>query len=291
MTVRMPVITDWSAIVIEHDDISTSLADIAPGDRALLLGAAEITEYLACPDTGNALETNIKGALHFGDSKPVPMLGARPVLLPDYARKPLSGRISTDDPGLRLFGAQYLHMLNCKANGGAQNSDHTDIWYQRHVFRTRRLTMQARGSLLDIGCDSPSISSALYPRSVHYVGLEPSLTTSTEYCICAMAEHLPFRDASFDNAAFMTSLDHVFDDHRAIDEAFRVIKPGGYLYLASLVWQNNASIIGDTVHFHHFRDWEIQGLLRDFDIDVVQRYSWKGDSHRFGIYLRARKPG
>jgi SAM-dependent methyltransferase len=278
-------------IKITHDEVAMPLAAVPQDDRARLIDPADIANLLACPDTGKPLRAKAHGALEFPNGGPVAMLGVRPVLLPEYARKQLSSAADGNgDPQLREYGAQYLHMLSRKAQGGAQNSDYSDIWYQRHVFRTRRLTALAHGSLLDIGCDSPGVSRALFPATVDYIGLEPSLTAGSEYSICAMAEHLPFQDACFDNAAFMTSLDHVFDDHQAIDEAFRVIKPGGSLFLASLVWKQRASIIGDTVHFHHFRDWELQGLLRNFEIEVVQRYSWKGDAHRFGIYLRARKP-
>jgi SAM-dependent methyltransferase len=219
------------------------------------------------------------------------MRGARPILLPEFARNRIEGdRFVFDERDLQGFGTQYLYLANVKFHGGEQNSDFDDVWYHRHIHRSRELTRDARGTLLDIGCDTPSVSSRQFPQGVDYIGLEPSLQSSGEFCICGMAEFLPIRTASLDNVALMTSLDHILDDHKAIDEAFRVLRPGGYLYLASLVWNDRASTVGDTVHFHHFRDWEIQGLLRSFDIKRVQRYGWKDNHHRYGIYLMARKP-
>jgi hypothetical protein len=46
----------------------------------------------------------------------------------------------------------------------------------------------------------------------------------------------------------------------------------------------------DNVHFHHFRPNEIEVPLgKDFIIESVNAYSWKGDSHRCGVYLVAAK--
>ncbi len=286
----MNIPSDWSTIPIENDEAALSPHDLAALPSARICSLSDVFERLVCPDTHIPLKRTHAGALALPDDTPLDMRGARPVLLPQFARSRIQGANYVFEPtALRAPGLQYLYLGDVKAHGGDQNSSFEDIWYHRHIYRTRELTRDASGSLLDIGCDTPSVSSRQFPAGVDYIGLEPSLTTSDEFCICAMAEFLPIRDDSFDNVALMTSLDHMLDDHQAIDEAFRVLRPGGSLYLASLIWTDKASLIGDTVHFHHFRDWEIQGLLRKFTIERVQRYGWKNNDHRFGIYLKARK--
>jgi SAM-dependent methyltransferase len=245
---------------------------------------------LGCPDMLEPLQRSREGALCFPNGEAVRMRGARPVLLPSFARSRIvESHYQFSAQDRREPAAQYLYLSNIKANGGDQNSAYDDIWYKRHVFRTRRLTHDAVGTLLDVGCDTPDISRKFFPPSVTYAGLEPSLSTSDQFCLCGMAEFLPFKDASLDNAALLTSLDHVLDHNQAVDEIFRVLKPGGCLYLASLVWQRNASLVGDTVHFHHFREWEIKGLLKGLTLERVNRYGWKGNDHRYGVYLKARK--
>ena len=246
---------------------------------------------LACPDTRSPLRLLGGGSLAFPDGEPVEIRGVRPTLLPGFVRRQIvDGRYAFNSDAASQPNVQYLYISDIKAHGGDQNLSYDNIWVQRHVFRTRRLTNEASGSLIDIGCDTPAVSSRLFPASVNYVGLEPSLTISQQFCICGMAELLPFRDQCFENVALLGSLDHILDTHQAMDQAFRVLRPGGCLYLASLVWLRDASLLGDTVHFHHFRDWEIQGLIREFNIERVDRYSWKGDEHRYSIYLKARKP-
>jgi ubiquinone/menaquinone biosynthesis C-methylase UbiE len=105
-----------------------------------------------------------------------------------------------------------------------------------------------------------------------------------------MAERLPIADGAADNVALNSSLDHILDYHLAVDEAVRILKPGGMFYMNSLIWTMRAELFPDTVHFHHFRDFELRGALKALRIEEITRYSWKGDSHRYGVYLAARKP-
>lgn len=291
MTLTPQTPCDWHSIAIEHDEDFISLDALQDADAARALQLDDISAVLADPDAPGVSLRSETGNLTLANGETVQMLGCRPVLLPAFVRAAIDeGRFRFGPEAPATPGLQYLYLSDVKAHGGDQNSSYSDIWYQRHLFRTRLLTSGASGSLLDIGCDTPAISRRMFPGTVGYVGLEPSLGTSDQFCICGMAEFLPFADASFDNVALLTSLDHILDAHRAIEEATRVLRPGGTLFLASLVWLRNASLIWDTVHFHHFRDWELQGLLRAFEIDTVQRYNWKGDQHRYGVYISARKP-
>jgi hypothetical protein len=68
-----------------------------------------------------------------------------------------------------------------------------------------------------------------------------------------------------------------------------VLKAGGQLIIATLVWTAQADLLGDAVHFHHFRDYEIFGALSAFAIEDVARYDYKGNTHRHGLYVRALK--
>lgn len=50
------------------------------------------------------------------------------------------------------------------------------------------------------------------------------------------ALHLPFADATFDRIIASEVLEHVTDDQQALDEAFRVLKPGGTLAATVPAW-------------------------------------------------------
>jgi ubiquinone/menaquinone biosynthesis C-methylase UbiE len=108
--------------------------------------------------------------------------------------------------------------------------------------------------------------------------------------VIGFGESLPFGDASFDCVMFNTSLDHILDWRRAIDEARRVLVSGGLLYICTLIWTDRADLVTDAVHFHHFRDYEIFGALKDWEPVDERRYDYKGASHRHGLYFSVRKP-
>jgi SAM-dependent methyltransferase/uncharacterized protein YbaR (Trm112 family) len=96
------------------------------------------------------------------------------------------------------------------------------------------------GRVLDIGC-GPNAQRSAYANAIaqdHYVGLDPlEGAAQRQYIfIRGLAEYLPFADASFDNVIFYSSLDHVLDVGRALDEAVRVLRPGGSVN----VWMDRA---------------------------------------------------
>ena len=187
---------------------------------------------------------------------------------------------------------QYCAFGMLKASGNNNNLDHEDVWYGRHLWRAARLMAGARGRFLDVGCDDVLLSRGVLHPEVRYVGLEPSPGASARMRVAGYAEFLPFAPECFDAVSFQTSLDHVFDYHLALDEAARVLRPAGTLYLATLLWTHRAHLYTDTVHFHHFRAGQIEAALQHrFHIEEVHAYNWKDNDHRVGVYLRAtRKP-
>jgi len=184
---------------------------------------------------------------------------------------------------------QYCVFGLLKASGDNNNLDHTDAWYERHIFRATKLLKDARGRVLDIGCDDAFLSRGMHHDAVQYIGLEPSTGPSDALRVAGLGEFLPFCNESFDGVSFQTSLDHMLDYQLALSEAWRVLKPGGRLYLATLLWTDRAQLFTDTVHFHHFRPKQLEVALEGFQVESLDCYGWKGDIHRFGVYLRALK--
>lgn len=48
---------------------------------------------------------------------------------------------------------------------------------------------------------------------------------------CALAEDLPFGEKSFDRVIMVDAFHHVEDQKKTAEELFRVLKPGGYLFV------------------------------------------------------------
>ena len=262
---------------------------VPEGEQARVLALDECVPLLASPDTGAALSLSKDGRALVAGTESFPVRGGLPLLFPASVQ-PFAGTSRLEVPGggedaLR----KYLHLSSLKFAREPTNSEHTDVNYLKHVYRARSLLRAARGTVLDVGCDSPNVSRAQFPHTASYIGLEPTYEDRSEFRIIGMSEFLPFRDESLDNVAILTTLDHALDYHRSLDEAWRVLRPGGTLYLATLIWTHNAELHHDHTHFHHFRDFEILGALREFSIQEVLRYPWKGNTHRFAWYLSATK--
>ncbi len=99
-------------------------------------------------------------------------------------------------------------------------------------------------SVLDVGCGDGALVRALAEAGALAVGLEVSAAQLEKArtaepvagadFIAGQAEHLPFPDADLDVVVFFNALHHV-ERHKmdlALEEAARVLKPGGLLYVA-----------------------------------------------------------
>lgn len=254
--------------------------------RPTLLTLEDAVPLLASPDTGAPLEPG-NGGLQSADGREhFPLRGAVPLLFP-AALLPHAGDGLIDVPWARYDDAllQYALINSIKQKHGNHNSDHDTSWYAQHLECSRQLVAEATGVVLDVGCDVPATSASVFPSHTRYLGLDPLFGDTEHFRLIGLAERLPVRTESVDCVALMTSLDHVLDHHAALDEAWRVLRPGGRLYLASLVWTERAELYRDHVHFHHFRESELLAALHRFRVDRLSRHPWKGATHRTVLYM------
>jgi SAM-dependent methyltransferase len=187
---------------------------------------------------------------------------------------------------------QYLLLNKIKNSGefNEVNASLTSIAVRKHHWRFRQFCKGLKGRVLDIGCDKPSVSKKLFPEKCQYVGTD-AFASNKEFRLIGLAEMLPIADKSFDNVSFNTSLDHILDYHTAIENAARVLKPKGKIIISTYAWLNNATLLTDAVHFHHFREIEIiNALSQNFSIEKIKRYKDpKSQNHRYGLYILASK--
>ncbi len=209
-----------------------------------------------------------------------------------FPRSILDNMINWETP-LKYYSEPLIqyHLLSQIKGKSDINAPSYSRAANKHFFRIKKFCENLdQGLLLDVGCDRPSLSSLFYPEGIDYHGIDPSFSND-EFKTIGMAEFLPFVDLSFDYVSFNTSLDHILDYHTAIQESYRVLKKKGNLIIASYVWKDKATLLKDNVHFHHFREYEIFGALEKyFSIEKSIRYEDpKGETHRYGIYIMAKK--
>ncbi|MDF1791890.1 MAG: class I SAM-dependent methyltransferase [Thalassobaculaceae bacterium] len=139
----------------------------------------------------------------------------------------------------------------------------------------------APGHALDIGCGEGRFCRVMRDLGLTTIGIDPTeplldraraLDPDGDYR-AAVAEDLPFADASFDLVVSYLTLIDIPDIDRAIAEMTRVLKPGGRLLLANLNGFASALVGGS---------WQADGhgnsrfLIDNYLEERVAWAEWKG---------------
>ena len=105
-----------------------------------------------------------------------------------------------------------------------------------------------RGKLLDVACGPGVVTAALAPEASSVTGFdatEAMLEKARARCAGAGlgnvafragdAENLPFKDAEFDSVVTRLAIHHFAAPQRALDEMFRVLRPGGTAVIVDVI--------------------------------------------------------
>src|SRR4029453_14608160 len=89
--------------------------------------------------------------------------------------------------------------------------------------------------ILDVGCGIGTYVKRFRDFSPHVDGTDVSakrLADSTmPNLVAAAGEALPFGETTFDVLVFNEVIEHVKDDHQTIEDALRVLRPGGHIVI------------------------------------------------------------
>jgi ubiquinone/menaquinone biosynthesis C-methylase UbiE len=94
--------------------------------------------------------------------------------------------------------------------------------------------------ILEVGGGCSGLTSLLYPNA-QITNIDLNSEYASAPCnqrrgvrfVCGDATDLPFADETFDVVTMFDLLEHVPDDRQAAREAFRVLRPGGFLLLST----------------------------------------------------------
>lgn len=110
-----------------------------------------------------------------------------------------------------------------------------------------------RGRLIDIACGPGVVTAALAPNAASVVAFDATdemLAKARARCDkvglsnvafkSGDAEHLPFADAQFDGAVTRAAVHHFAEPQNAINEMYRVLRPGGVAVIADVISSESA---------------------------------------------------
>ena len=94
--------------------------------------------------------------------------------------------------------------------------------------------------ILEVGGGQSGLTTLLYPQA-HITNLDLNPQYAQAPCnqqervrfVCGNATALPFANESFDAITMFDLLEHVQDDKKAVSEALRVLRPGGFLLIST----------------------------------------------------------
>jgi SAM-dependent methyltransferase len=111
--------------------------------------------------------------------------------------------------------------------------------------------------ILDVGCGIGTYVRRFRDFSAHVFGVDISAERLAEAKLpglaAAQGERLPFRDQSFDVLVFNEVIEHVDDDRRTLEDAMRVLRPGGHVVIYApnrlYPFETHGVCIGDRYRF------------------------------------------
>jgi ubiquinone/menaquinone biosynthesis C-methylase UbiE/uncharacterized protein YbaR (Trm112 family) len=148
------------------------------------------------------------------------------------------------------------------------------------------------GALLDLGCSTGGLLIAARDRAGALVGVDVAFRWLAigrirlreagveATLVCANAEALPFRSATFAAVTATDLIEHLQDAPQAVAESFRVVIPG-----AKSLWTTNNRYA--PLPDPHVRLWGIGYLPRRWQAAYVARR--RTDLHRYRISMRSRR--
>lgn len=125
----------------------------------------------------------------------------------------------------------------------------------------------AKGKLLDLGCGNKPYTEILSPQITEYIGCD--IIQSSNNCVDVICEatDIPLPNNSFDTAFSTQTIEHVGDFQLMVNEAYRLLKPGGHFIVSGpMYWPLHE----EPYDFHRFTKHGFAHTLKKAGFEVVE---------------------
>jgi SAM-dependent methyltransferase len=156
------------------------------------------------------------------------------------------------------------------------------IFRELYVPQLRRLLGFFRGAFLEVGCGDKVYFDEINPKVDLYIGLDYPATAQVSTIKNQAADVfgdgrcLPFKNAVFDTFAAFAVLEHVENVDAFLNEAHRVLKPGGHIILTT---PHAFQVHGQPYDYLRFTSYGIVNLLRRHGFQTLEMYLQGGPAY------------
>ncbi len=125
----------------------------------------------------------------------------------------------------------------------------------------------ARGTVLDIGCGNKPYKHFFEGKINKYIGCDIIQSDKNEVDIICPATDIPVDSDTSDTIFTTQVIEHVADHRKLLSEAFRILKPGGYIILSGpMAWEHHEV----PYDFFRFTRYGFQWLLEQQGFTDIQ---------------------
>jgi len=100
------------------------------------------------------------------------------------------------------------------------------------------------------------------------------------------AEDIPYPDERFDTVLMSTILSYVDDPQRAVEEAYRILKPGGHLVVSFLTREGSYAMLYDLAYLRGRHDMEISPRY-PYPVKFIKGTRWRSTGEVAGLLEKA----
>ena len=125
------------------------------------------------------------------------------------------------------------------------------------------------GRLIDIGCGVKPYKNLLAPFVEEHVGLdhEGTFHDKSNIDLLGTAYNIPEDDNRFDSAICTAVLEHLEEPQKALNECFRVLKPGGVaIYSTPFIWHLHE----EPRDFFRYSKYGLKYLFEKSGFDIIE---------------------
>ncbi len=133
----------------------------------------------------------------------------------------------------------------------------------------KRLRQYSHGTLLDIGCGEKPYSEMASHYIQEHIGVDHKDTfhDKSNIDLSGTAYQIPIEDNSVDSILCTDVLEHLEEPRRAIQEAYRVIKEGGYvIYTVPLFWHVHEA----PRDFYRYTEFGLKYLFEKSGFEIIE---------------------